>query len=949
MKSITEQGDTRRGAAMRHWRMVIAGAALLAATLAAVPGRAYACCNPLYVGTGTDVLRFCYDSSIDAYEYRRPADPTPQTFASVGVTVRDIKFGPDGNLYVLTAANDVRRFDGNTGQYMGVFVTPGSGGLDTTPLNHWSRAHMAFGPGGDLYIVNTGSQPDGYVKRYHGDSGLFIDNFVSSLERPAGLAFDCRQEKLYVAVTGQVSRAGDLGGGVVRVLGPGGDDVGYLKEYDARTGAFIRNALGGDHFNDGLFSPIGVAFNCDLPLVETIYVSFSAGQVYYASARDLPNVGALGSFAHPCGNKIADAPDDMVFQHDQSGPGPYAEIVRLYDCQNEGAGHYTTIGRFDYLTPDSPQIFVDRAFGEINGMAFHEAPGGISCDDHNACTVNEVCGGGGSAGYCNGASLDCEDHNDCTSDSCDHDSGCTHTPLTGTSCTDNNVCTTNDTCQNGTCVSGPPPDCHDIPTDNPCTIDSCDPVNGGCQNALVPGCDPAASKGTFVGGPNHTCTNGTYDSNTNTCTISSPTVDLAIPLDDLPNPINVNLVKTAPDPAGTCDFALRNSIGRVAACIQLEPSGQQFPTHVTATFKWTNVASTACSRANCCVDATGAGGASTKLNEGTLTVFTQGKCLPGAAPRKCEGTNKVCVGDKDCPIALTGACGDNQGTVQAPTLCPVCPGNKGCLTGTTLDYSTCTSPCVGPAKCDPAANSWTVKLSHFSQYAVGFVPPPPDDFQCYQARNLSTTPVTSPVSLVDQFGTVSAKVIKPLKLCSPTNANGENADALSHADYLQSYALQLLNRKELEARLPVRRQKVTDRFGSLFVDVRLPDRLLVPTSTNVDSQPAAPSSSTLDHFTCYKIKRTKGTARFTPTGVAVEDRFDQFTATVRVKQPTHLCVPTNKNNESPGAEHNPGQLMCYRASPPFVQVRRQFTSNELGPSFVYPLFREELCVPALLG
>ena len=43
----------------------------------------------------------------------------------------DMVFGPGGNLYVSSNNNDrVVRYNGATGAFMGVFVAPGSGGLD---------------------------------------------------------------------------------------------------------------------------------------------------------------------------------------------------------------------------------------------------------------------------------------------------------------------------------------------------------------------------------------------------------------------------------------------------------------------------------------------------------------------------------------------------------------------------------------------------------------------------------------------------------------------------------------------------------------------------------------------------------------------------------------------------------------------------------------------------
>ncbi len=597
-----------------------------------------------------------------------------------------------------------------------------------------------------------------------------------------------------------------------------------------------------------------------------------------------------------------------------------------------------------------PQCEYSPGCHPVDGCIIKYREGG-GCDDGNLCTTNDFCCSRLDVGPpCNlerkcvgGPPVVCSALDQCHDvGTCNPATGvCSNPPkANGTPCTDSNVCTLNDTCQSGTCAPGAVKDCRETPTDNVCTIDSCDPVRDCQHSAPVTRCDAANSTGGFVGGPNNTqCANGTRDANNN-CTVSTGVVDLTFPPEALTTPTNINIISTPATPGGACDFTLENFLSKVASCIELEPSGQKFNSPVTATFKWTNTTS------QCLVGATAKDGSATALQEGTLTVHWKGQCNAG----KCEDTTTPCTGTS-CNIQLTPRCDAKQLPSTCQICCPACPG-AGC-TGSALNYSCLKpdplSPCTGTPSCSPGANKWTVPLTHFSDYALGFNPPPPDHFQCYKSGLLSTTSLPAPLTLVDRFGTVSASIIKPLKLCSPTDKDGEDPDAVSHANYLQSYGIELLNRRALDARLPVRGQNIVDTFGTHTVDVRLPDRFLVPTTENVDSQPLAPDASVLDHFTCYKVKQTKGTPRFAKTTVTVVDQFDQFPQTITLKKPAHLCVPSDKNGEQPGAEDNRWQLMCYRASRPFVQVRRRFTNNELGPSYVYPLFREELCVPALKG
>ncbi len=99
---------------------------------------------------------------------------------------------------------------------------------------------------------------------------------------------------------------------------------------------------------------------------------------------------------------------------------------------------------------------------------------GKACDDQNACTVGEVCHGGG----CAGTALTCSDGNPCTQDQCDALTGCKFGAMpNGSKCSDDTPCTTNETCQNGQCevVYADGAACED---QNACT------GNGACKSGL---------------------------------------------------------------------------------------------------------------------------------------------------------------------------------------------------------------------------------------------------------------------------------------------------------------------------------------------------------------------------------------------------------------------------------------------------------------------------------
>jgi WD40 repeat protein len=120
-------------------------------------------------------------------------------------------FGPDGNLYISSRGNDdVLRFDGATGAFIGVFVAPSAGGL-IDPYG------LAFGPNGNLFITTA----DHRVLEFNGSTGAFVRILVTAasggLNQPHGLLFK-PDGKLLVASYGSNA----------------------VLEYNGITGAFIR-------------------------------------------------------------------------------------------------------------------------------------------------------------------------------------------------------------------------------------------------------------------------------------------------------------------------------------------------------------------------------------------------------------------------------------------------------------------------------------------------------------------------------------------------------------------------------------------------------------------------------------------------------------------------------------------------------------------------------------
>jgi outer membrane protein assembly factor BamB len=121
----------------------------------------------LYVSSGSSVRFYSFAPLADRGDFVVSGSGGLSTdTGSTGLT-----FGPDGDLYIASASTDsVLRYRKSTGEFVGQFVAPGSGGLDY-PVG------LAFAPDGDLYVASRNTNS---VLRYDGSSGAFLDVFQTS-------------------------------------------------------------------------------------------------------------------------------------------------------------------------------------------------------------------------------------------------------------------------------------------------------------------------------------------------------------------------------------------------------------------------------------------------------------------------------------------------------------------------------------------------------------------------------------------------------------------------------------------------------------------------------------------------------------------------------------------------------------------------------------------------
>jgi len=207
---------------------------------------------------------------------------------------------PQGTFLVGNSrGNNVLRFDGNSGNFLGEFIPPGSGGLSNPDT-------IVFGPDGngddksDIYVASgdkpgTSAEPTASaVLRYDGITGAFIDKFVGDnpntpadetggLSRPYGLAFG-PDGNFYVSsfLSDQILR------------------------YNGKTGQFIDVFASGNQQAGGLNGPNGLLFAPDGNLYVTTQGSVARdGKADYSASfpsqvlRYNPQTGQSSIFASP--------------------------------------------------------------------------------------------------------------------------------------------------------------------------------------------------------------------------------------------------------------------------------------------------------------------------------------------------------------------------------------------------------------------------------------------------------------------------------------------------------------------------------------------------------------------------------------------------------------------------------------------------------------------------
>jgi len=178
----------------------------------------------------------------------------------------------------------------------------------------------------------------------------------------------------------------------------------------------------------------------------------------------------------------------------------------------------------------------------------------------------------------------------------------------------------------------------------------------------------------------------------------------------------------------------------------------------------------------------------------------------------------------------------------------------------------------------------------------------------------------------------------PHRLCAPADKNGGGVvDPVQHLVGYVPLNTPFTKRTGLS---------IFNQFGTIKLDLTRRDLLMVPTAKSLTVTPPLLPPPTIDHFTCYRTKRSRGSAKFVKTTVTVADQFESLSLTL--VKPYRLCVPADKNGEDPTAPSHPGLLLCYKAkSSSRFGTTTAHINNQFGPDDVTLIHRRELCVPSV--
>jgi sugar lactone lactonase YvrE len=204
-----------------------------------------------------------------------------------GYSPGDFGFGPDGNFYVASGGY-VLRYNGTTGAFMNNFVTTAA------PSERNGPFELLFMPGGDLLVAYQNS--GGVVRRFNGTTGADLGAFTSgiTLSFPRAMAFG-PDGNLYVN----------------RETGA---NTSEIDRFNGTTGAFMNVFAASG--SGGMDDPQGLVFGSD----GNLYVSQPNDVLRFngTTGAFMGNFVAPGSGGLGTARKLAFGPDGNLYVADDS-------------------------------------------------------------------------------------------------------------------------------------------------------------------------------------------------------------------------------------------------------------------------------------------------------------------------------------------------------------------------------------------------------------------------------------------------------------------------------------------------------------------------------------------------------------------------------------------------------------------------------------------------------
>lgn len=283
-----------------------------------------------------------------------------------------------------------------------------------------------------------------------------------------------------------------------------------------------------------------------------------------------------------------------------------------------------------------------------------------------------------------------------------------------------------------------------------------------------------------------------------------------------------------------------------------------------------------------------------------------------AAGTACTDDGVTCTTDR---CDGSGACihpAGNAGTScrAATTLCdvaevcdgtsPQCPADAVAPAGTicrdagdACAIATCDgSSTICPADPAPSCGSGELTLT------------------CRTARPPAQTAPFIPrnnISVKDGFDNRKRNLTGPRDVCIPSQ-DGRAAEPIEAAGANVSYRLRHASQAAVIKR---RGARVTDRFGTLTLDARSPDRVLIPSSAARSGPAGDVPTDRTGGWTCYRVRITRGTPAV-PSGRTVDVATWLANETYSLRRPHRLCLPASFDG-TPSSDNLP-PMLCYSAS-----------------------------------